>query len=124
MPPEIASSLSIVIALIAAFGTVAFVIAFVGNKNRGLSEVQNSTITALQVQNEMQEKQIKALEKKVTYFTNVLLTVEYALKRRGLRIERDEDVITLIDERSRASQTVQIRMMDALHNTEESDKEA
>jgi hypothetical protein len=123
MPPEISSLLSIAIALIAAFGTVAFVIAFVGNRNRGLSEVQNSTIMAQQAQIDTQEKQIKALEKKLVHLNRVVLTVEYALKRRGLRIEIDEDAITLIDERTRANQTVQIRMMEAMHHQEE-DKDA
>lgn len=122
MLTDISPSLSIMITLLVAFGSIAFVIAFVGNKNRGLSEVQNSTITAQQAQIDTQEKQIKALEKKIVHLNRIMLTVEYALKRRGLRIEIDDEAITLIDERSRSNQTVQIRMMENIPT--EDDKEA
>ena len=57
------------------------------------------------------------------HLNRVMLTVEYALKRRGLRIEISDEAITLIDEQSRANQTVQIRMMEAMHHQEE-DKDA
>lgn len=114
MPTELLPTLSIAIALIMAVGTVAFVIAFVGNRNRGLAEFQNSSIAAHQALIETQEKQIKALEKKVTHLNRVVLTIEYALKRRGLRIEIDDEAIMLIDERARSNQTVHIRLMDAM----------
>ena len=119
MPVDLSPSLSVMIALIVAAGTVAFVVAFVGNKNRGLSMIQNSTITAQQAQLDTQEKQIKMLEKKLMHLNRVMLTVEYALKRRGLRIEISDEAITLIDEQSRANQTVQIRMMEAMHAEED-----
>lgn len=123
MPPDIAPMLSVGIALLVAVGTVAFVVVFIGNRNRGLAEFQTSSIAAHQALIDTQEKQIKALEKKLMHLNRVMLTVEYALKRRGLRIEINDEAITLIDEQSRANQTVQIRMMEAMHHQEE-DKDA
>lgn len=113
--------LSLVIALSAAVGVV---VAFLGNKNRGLSEVQTSTITALQAQNDAQEQQIKAQGQQIKRLNRVVLTIEYALKRRGLRIEIDDDAITLIDENaSKRGTSMQIRLMDHVTGKEE-DKEA
>ncbi len=98
--------LSIAIALSAAIGVV---IAFVGNKNRGMSEVQTNTITALQAQNTAQEKQIQVLEKKITRLEGVFFTLQVTLKkRRGLLIEVNDDVITLIDQRTGVEHVVQI----------------
>lgn len=113
--------LSLVIALSAAVGVV---VAFLGNKNRGLSEVQTSTITALQAQNDAQEQQIKAQGQQIKRLNRVVLTIEYALKRRGLRIEIDDEAITLIDENaSKRGTSMQIRLMDHVTGKEE-DKEA
>jgi hypothetical protein len=117
MPPEfnaLLPVLSIVLTLCMAVGTV---MAFRGNTGKGLSEAQEKAITALTTQNEVQEKQIERLEKKLVHLNRVMLTVEYALKRRGLRIEIDDDAITLIDEKTRANQTTQIRIMDTLTDT-------
>ncbi len=97
---------SIVIALMAA----AFVvISFIGNKNKGLSEVQNSTITALEAQVRAQDAQIKAFETKLNRFERVLRTVQDTLrKRRRLRLEINDEYVTLIDERTSAEITVPI----------------
>jgi len=108
--------LSIGIALIGTIGTVGFVIAFLGNRNKGLSEVQTSTITSLQAtiqslqaQNEAQEKQIQALDKKVARCEGVISTIRYTLKdRRRLRLEVKDDFVTLVDERTGAEITVPI----------------
>jgi len=54
------------------------------------------------------------LEKKIVHLNRVVLTIEYALKRRGLRIEVDDESITLIDEHTKAHQTMQIRVMDTV----------
>ncbi len=105
--------LSIVIALGAA---ISVVIAFIGNKNKGLSEVQSSTITALQAQNaaqdqqmQMQDKQIQTLEKKVARMESVMRTTQDMLrKRRRLRLEINGEYVTLIDERTGAEITVPI----------------
>lgn len=105
--------ISIVIALGAAVGVV---IAFIGNKNRGLSQVQESTITSLQAtitslqaQNTVQEKQLQTLEKKVARCEGVLNTIKYTLKeRRKLRLDVKDDFVTLIDERTGAEITVPI----------------
>ncbi len=96
-------------------------IAFVGNRNRGLSEVQGSTIVALQAQNEAQEKQIKILEKKIMRLEGVLSTLQYTLKdRRRLRLEVRDEYVILTDERTGAEITVpvQIHVNEAVHKDE------
>ncbi len=114
MPPELSSLLSAAAIFITVIGAIGVVLAFRGNTGKGLSEVQEKAISALTSQTETQEQQIKALEKKVIHLNRVVLTIGYALKRRGLRIEVDDEAITLIDEHTKAHQTMQIRVMDAL----------
>lgn len=118
--PDLATLLPLLSLIIATGAAVGVVVAFLGNKNRGLSEVQSSTITALQAQNEAQEHQIKMLEKKIVRLNRIVLTIEYALKRRGLRIEIDDEAITLVDERSgRAGTSMQIRLMENITDKDE-----
>jgi len=99
------------------FLAIGGVLAFIGLAKRSNSEVQASTITALQAQNDaqekqmaLQEKQIALLEKKIMHFERVIGTIQLALKRRGLRIEINGETITLIDESKRSASTVQIRI--------------
>lgn len=119
MPIELSPFLSVLNVVLMIGLTIGGVIVFRGSRGKAIAEVQDRTIEALKTQTETQERQIKALEKKITHLNRVMITVEYALKRRGLRIEIDDDAITLIDERSRANQTVQIRMMDAVPEEDE-----
>src|SRR6266851_4093963 len=87
--------LSIGIAFFGVVGTVGFVIVFTGNRNRGLSEAQNNTITALEAHIRAQDAQIKALEKKVARCEGVMSTIQYTLKeRRKLRLEVKDDFVT------------------------------
>ncbi len=100
---------SLVVSLCIAVGGV---IAYRGAVSRSTSEIQKNTIEALQAQNETQEKQITACEKEIRRLKEIMATVQYALKRRGLRIEVDGDSITLYDEQTRSALTAQIRMRD------------
>ena len=120
MPEFILTSLPGIIIMLVA--TLIGAVAYRRNNTKQLIEMRSQLIDTYKAQVELQEKQIKALEKKVTHLNRVMMTVEYALKRRGLRIEIDDEAITLIDERSRANQTVQIKMMDSI--PPEDDKEA
>ncbi len=107
-PNAILPILSITIALMAAVGVV---VAFLGNKGKGLSEVQTSTITALQAQNEAQEKQIRILEKKIARCEGVISTLQVTLKsRRGLLLEVNGELITITDTRTGAEQSVKIKI--------------
>src|SRR2546429_5752584 len=86
--------LSITIALLAAIGVV---IAFLGNKNRSLSEVQASTITALQAQNDAQEQQITMLEKEIARCKRDGVAMRAGFKQVGIEIsEINEREIILI----------------------------
>lgn len=118
--------MSLIIALGAAVGVV---VAFLGNKNKGLSEVQNSTIVslqatiqALQAQLVAQEKQMQGLEKKIARCENVMNTIRYTLKeRRKLRLEIKDDFVMLTDERTGSEISVPIHPSGQL---EQEDKEA
>ena len=83
------------------------------------TEIQEKVIGALQAQNEAQETQIATCEKEIARLKRVVSTIQYALKRRGLRIEIDGDAITVVDEQSRQSRTVQIRLSDKTTNDED-----
>ena len=94
--------LTIVLAIAGSF-------AFRGLANRSHSDIQKDTIEALIAQNDAQEKQIKTLEKKLVRVEGILSTLQITLKkRRGLLIEINDDVITLVDQRTGAEHTVQI----------------
>jgi TolA-binding protein len=122
MPDFFLPILSIGIALVAAAGTIGFVVSFVGNRNRGLSEVQMNTISALQAQNQAQGQQIQALEKKITRLEGVIHTLQYTLKeRRRLKLEVKDDFVLLLDERTGAEITVPIHTSGPL---EKLDKES
>ncbi len=100
--------LSMALALAAAIG-VALV--FVGTKNRGLSEVQADTITALQAQNQAQAQQMKILERKIARLESTFSTLQVTLKKRqGLLIEVNDELITIINQRTGAEQTVKIKI--------------
>ena len=78
-----------------------------------LGELQQSVINTYKSQNDAQELQIKALEKKVARLEGALSTIQITLKkRRGLLIEVDDDTITLIDQRTGAEHSVKINLSD------------
>lgn len=78
-----------------------------------LGELQESVISTYKSQNEAQELQIKALEKKVARLEGVISTLKVTLnKRRGLLIEINDDLITLIDQRTGTEHAVQIHVTD------------
>src|SRR6266699_6216884 len=114
--PDFSSFVPMFSLVIALFAAVGVVVAFLGNRNKGLSEVQTSTITSLQAtiqslqaQNEAQEKQIQALEKKVAKCEGVISTIRYTLKdRRRLVLSVKDDFVMLVDERTGAEITVPI----------------
>ncbi len=78
-----------------------------------IGELHESAITTYKSLNEVQEKQIKALEKKVQRLEAIFSTLQITLKkRRGLLIEINDDLITLVDQRTGTEQTVQIVVTD------------
>jgi len=100
--------LSMALALAAAIG-VALV--FVGTKNRGLSEVQADTITALKATTPAQAQKMKILEKTIARLESTFSTLQVTLKKRqGLLIEVNDELITIINQRTGAEQTVKIKI--------------
>jgi hypothetical protein len=114
--PDFSSILPLLSIIIAIGAAVGVVIAFLGNRNKGLSELDAKTISSLQAtiasleaQDKAREKQVAVLEKKVAQHERVLHTVQDMLrKRRRLRLEINDQYVTLIDERTGAEITVPI----------------
>ena len=112
--------LSIILTVAVAVGAV---FAFRGNAHKSANEIQKSTIDALTAQNEAQEKQIKALERKIERLEMTLATLQYTLqKRRGIVVEINDDMVTLVDQRTGQEHTVKIHTPD--QEKTEQEKEA
>lgn len=78
-----------------------------------LGEMQDRVIAVYKAENEAQATQIATLEKKVQRLESVLSTLTLTLKaRRGLLIEMNDDLITIVDQRTGAEQTVKIAITD------------
>ncbi len=115
--------------MIAIFGmvlSVGSILIYRGSRGKGLSELDAKTITSLQAtivaleaQDEAREKQVAVLEKKVAQHERVLHTVQDILrKRRRLRLEINDQYVTLIDERTSAEITVPIHKTGPLEKIE------
>lgn len=100
--------------------------AFRRSSVKQLGELQESVIATYKSQNEAQAIQIKALEKKVAKLEGTLSTLQITLKkRRGLLIEINDDLITLVDQRTGAEHAVQIRLDSGeLEAVDQKDKDA
>lgn len=79
------------------------------------SEIQDQTINALKTRVETLEGQIESDEKEferykaeLTRLRQVISTVRHALKRRGLHIEIEGDVITLTDINAQSASSTKI----------------
>ncbi len=105
--------------MIAVFGmvlSVGSILIYRGSRGKGLSELDAKTITSLQAtivaleaQDKAREKQVQILDKKVAQHERVLHTIQDMLrKRRKLRLEINDQYVTLIDERTGAEITVPI----------------
>ncbi len=74
------------------------------------NEIQERIITALKTQNEIQAAQIAACEKEIARLKRIVSTIQYALKRRGVRIEIDGEGITFIDNQAGRTHTIQMQL--------------
>ena len=111
MPPEFSSLLPLMSIFITICAVIGGAIAFGGNRGKGASEIQQSTIMAQQAQLDTQDKQIKALKEKVQRLEAIFSTLQVTLKkRRGLLIEINDDLITLVDQRTGTEQSVKIHI--------------
>ncbi len=114
--PEFAPFLPIISIAMTLIFAIGIGIVYLGNRNKGLSELDAKTISSLQAtiasleaQDKAREKQVAVLEKKVAQHERVLHTVQDMLrKRRRLRLEINDQYVTLIDERTGAEITVPI----------------
>lgn len=111
------ANLSTILSIVSFIFTIALAIgaifAFRAGYSRQANEIQGTIIDALKTQNEAQERQIASCEKEISRLKKVVGSIQYALKRRGIRIEIDGDMITLVDEAIPGHErTVQIQIAD------------
>ncbi len=111
MPDFVVNSLPA--AVIALIGLLSGVIAYRRFNTKQLGEIQEKVIDAYKSQSEAQDKQIKMLKEKVQRLEAIFSTLQITLKkRRGLLIEINDDLITLVDQRTGAEHAVQIHVTD------------
>ncbi len=109
MPDFVVNSLPA--AVIALIGLLLGVIAYRRFNTKQLGEIQEKVIDAYKSQSEAQDRQIKMLKEKVQRLESIFSTLQITLKkRRGLLIEINDDLITLVDQRTGTEQTVQIHI--------------
>ena len=105
-------------------GVIGGYIVLRSTMSQAAQKLQTVLVNTLKEQNDIQEKQIATLEKKVLRQDRTILTIQYALrKRRRLRLEINGDAITLIDERTSSEITVPIRLTGSLEKEEDKENE-
>lgn len=72
-------------------------VAFRQSYSKQSSEIQAQTIDALKIRVETLEGQATSDTKELARLRQLLVTIRHALKLRGLHIEIDGDVVTIID---------------------------
>ena len=108
-------------AVIALVSILLSAVAYRRMNTKQLGEIQERVIATYKAQDDAQQKQIERLEKKIVHLERILATLQTTLKkRRGLLIEIQDEVITLVDQRTGAEHTVQIHASGPL---EDKDKE-
>jgi hypothetical protein len=112
MPTDILAFLPVLSLILSLAALAGGILAFRSGYSKQASEIQEKVIDALKTQNETQATQIVACEKEIGRLKQIVVTIQYALKRRGLRIEIDGNAITLIDEAVSKERTVQIQITD------------
>ncbi|HZU69964.1 MAG TPA: hypothetical protein VFA09_22025 [Ktedonobacteraceae bacterium] len=96
--------------LCVTFGlTAGGIVAFRHGFNRAANEIQDRVIKALQSEIGSLQDRIVALEKENTRLSHVIMTIRAALKRRGLHITIDGDLVSIHDRSGNLTQTSRIR---------------
>lgn len=102
--------------------TAGCVIAFRYGFTRTAQEIQDRVIKALQSEIGSLQDRIVALEKENTRLSHVIMTIRAALKRRGLHITIDGDLVSIHDRSGKLTQTSRIR--GGQHAEDDADMEA
>jgi len=71
-------------------------------------EIQDRVIAALKSENEGLERRLETVSEEIAALKRAMVSVRYALRRRGLILEIDADYITLVDEQSKRTYTLPI----------------
>lgn len=95
--------------IISIFVVVGGWIAFRQGFFKQSSEIQGQTIDALKVRVETLESQAESDAKEIKRLRQIINTVRYALKRKGMLIEIDGDYVTLVESDGQSKST---RMQD------------
>lgn len=110
MPPQIVAFLPIigtVLSIGVTLGTLYF--ALHGGYSKAAGEMQEKVIDALKERVELLNTKIEDMEKNELRQNNILSTIRYALKQRGLKIVIEGDFVTLSEAGGKSSKVVRIQ---------------
>ncbi len=104
---QITSALSIASMLLTIGSLVGGFIAYKSAVNRTVSEIQEHVINALQQEISVLNDKIAALERENNRLDQIILTMCEALKKRGMIISIDGNLVTISDGRNTHSARIQ-----------------
>lgn len=100
--PYVATFLSIVVSIGAA-------LAFRSGYSKEARALQSQTIDALRTRLDLLEKQVASATAETLRNKTIISTIQFALSKRGIQIEVDDDFVTLIDDHLAKRTTVPIK---------------
>ena len=89
--------------LLVLSGLVGAIFVFRNAKKNGIILIQDQTITALNQRLDAQENEIKALKDKNLYLEQVIETISTAMKKKGVVISVDGELVTFTDSGGKSS---------------------
>lgn len=84
-------------------GIIGGIFAFKNARKSGIILIQDQTIVALNQRLDAQDKEIEALKNKNVYLEQVIETINLAMKKRGVVISVDGEMVTFTDAVGRSS---------------------
>lgn len=82
-------------------------IAIRSGKHRAAGDIQGQVIDALKAELEALQRRVDSLEKENTRLTQIMSLIKQALRRRGLTISIDGDLVTISDNGTSQSARIQ-----------------
>ena len=82
-------------------------LAFRGSRQQSIGEIQSQVINALKAELETLQRRMDALEKENTRLVQIMGLIKSALRKRGLTISIDGDLVTISDNGSSQSARIQ-----------------
>lgn len=103
-------------------GIAAGFFAFRDARRRGIILIQDQTITALNQRLDAQDEEIKALKDKNTHLEYVIETISSAMKKKGIVISFDGEMVTFTDTSGTRESNVRPRSTRTTKSVKQEDK--